>query len=172
MKGPPTAPSFPADLEDRTADLSDWPTEDVVGPFRDEYSFLSNFHEAPVGHMGRTYPTAEHAYQAEKAKPMSDLRDKIATADSPKKAKRLGQEAALPEDWEDIKDSVMLEVVTLKFTQNLYLAERLIQTDGLIVELNNWGDVYWGANSEYGNGQNILGRILMGLRSTLENIYS
>lgn len=146
-----------------------WPTEDVNGPFRDDCDFhdkdlrfLSNFHEAPVDIWSHYFRTAEHAYQAAKAD--MQLFEKIKWAPSPGKAKRLGRQADLPPDWDVIKTGIMAEVVTAKFTQNRDLAGRLNRLEGPIVELNWWGDTFWGADINTGEGKNVLGRILMGVR--------
>ena len=38
----------------------------MIGEFRGEYSFLSNFHSSPIMHEGQEYPTVEHLFQAVK----------------------------------------------------------------------------------------------------------
>jgi predicted NAD-dependent protein-ADP-ribosyltransferase YbiA (DUF1768 family) len=70
-------------------------------------------------------------------------------------------------DWEKIKVQTMRELVTLKFTDP-QLAELLLATgDALIKEGNRWGDTFWGVDLRNGQGQNILGQILMNIRSNL-----
>jgi ribA/ribD-fused uncharacterized protein len=145
-----------------------WPTEDVVGPFEGEYRYLSNF--APIGlrYDGTNFSTSEHAYQAAKARNQSDLYNGIAASSDPDEAKRLGRQASLPDDWETEKRYVMLEIVTAKFSQNPEYREQLLETgDQTLVELNSWGDTYWGADINSGEGRNMLGRVLMGVRSSL-----
>jgi ribA/ribD-fused uncharacterized protein len=145
-----------------------WPTTDVIGPFEDQYRFLSNF--APVGlrYDGREFSTSEHAYQAAKARGESELYDRIAVTADPDEAKRLGRRASLPSDWDERKRYVMLEVVTAKFGQNSGCREKLLETgEEALVELNSWGDTYWGADIDTGAGRNMLGRILMEVRSAL-----
>ncbi|WP_254831144.1 NADAR family protein [Haloglomus salinum] len=145
-----------------------WPTQDVVGPFEGDSRFLSNFAPIGVRYDGTEFATAEHAYQAAKARNKPDIYDRIAAATDPDEAKRLGRRVALPDDWEDRKRYVMLEVVTAKFGQHPDYRERLLETGRrTIVELNSWDDTYWGADIETGLGRNVLGRILMGVRSTL-----
>ena len=148
-----------------------WPTEDVIGPFNGEYSYLSNFHEAEFEYNGTLFPTSEHAYQAMKAVEEDEIYEKIASASSPKKAKRYGKEPSLPDDWNERKKFHMLEIVTAKFSQNPEIREKLIGTeDQLLVELNKWGDTYWGAKKSDGEGKNMLGRILMEVRSSFQSI--
>ena len=65
----------------------------------------------------------------------------------------------------------MLEIVTAKFSQNPGIREKLVGTENqLIVELNKCGDTYWGAKESGGEGKNMLGRILMEVRSSFQSI--
>lgn len=151
--------------------MTQWPVEDIViGPFKGRWRFLSNFHESSLTYGGHRFPTAEHAYQARKAYRQEALFHQIKDADTPGEAKKLGYRARLPQDWDEAKVGFMTEIVTAKFCQNAHLARRLMETrsarNSLIVELNGWGDTYWGAGEDTGEGENHLGRILMGLRDT------
>lgn len=81
-------------------------------------------------------------------------------------AKKLGRQVTLRPDWEQIKDSVMEEVIHWKFKCNKDLAEALINTgDAILIEGNTWNDRYWGVCR--GTGQNKLGKILMKERDRL-----
>jgi len=145
-----------------------WPTENVIGPFNGQHGFLSNFAAISVRHNGTVFATSEHAYQAAKARDEPELYSRIAESTDPDEAKRLGRKATLPDDWDSRKRYVMLEVVTAKFSQNPDCRERLLDTgERTLVELNWWGDTYWGADIDTGTGTNVLGRILMGVRSSL-----
>ena len=145
-----------------------WPTEGVIGPFEDQYRFLSNFAPISVRYDGTVFSTSEHAYQAAKARNEPELYDQIVAATDPDEGKRLGRRAALPDNWDEQKRYAMLEIVTAKFSQNPDSREKLLETDEKhLVELNSWDDTYWGANIETGEGLNMLGRILMGVRSSL-----
>ena len=135
-----------------------------INSFRGEYSFLSNFYEAPVEYEGLTYPSSEAAYQAQKC---ADPKDREAfTAMNPAEAKKAGRTVTIREDWEDVKISVMTDIVRAKFEQNPDLAEKLIATkDAYLEEGNNWGDRVWGTVN--GEGANNLGLILMDTRKLL-----
>lgn len=130
----------------------------MINRFRDEYFFLSNFYEAPVAYCGITYKNNEAAFQAQKCKSQDE---QMRFADlSPSDAKRLGRRIELRKDWEDIKISIMREIVSAKFDQNPDLAKKLIETgDEYLEEGNDWGDRIWGTVN--GKGANNLGRILM-----------
>jgi len=130
----------------------------MINAFRNEYFFLSNFYEAPITYCGITYKNNEAAFQAQKCESRDE---QMRFADlSPSDAKRLGRRVELREDWEDIKISIMREIVSAKFDQNPDLAKKLIETDDeYLEEGNNWGDRIWGTVD--GKGANNLGRILM-----------
>lgn len=133
--------------------------ENSIDSFRDEYSFLSNFYICNVTYDGFTYTSSESAFQGQK-----DLsRREEFTKYSPLMSKKIGKRVKLRSDWEEIKLSLMEEIVRCKFDQNPDLKEKLLSTgDRLLIEGNTWGDYYWGVCK--GKGENHLGKILMKLR--------
>ena len=75
----------------------------------------------------------------------------------------------LREDWEAVKVQIMKEALFYKFTQHPKLRKEILLTgNSLIVEHTN-NDYYWGDGSD-GSGQNVLGKLLMELRSELQAI--
>jgi ribA/ribD-fused uncharacterized protein len=129
-----------------------------VNSFRGEYSFLSNFYESPVTYNGITYQNNEAAFQAQKC-PERAL--EFASL-NPAEAKRLGRRVSLRKDWEQIKISVMTDIVRTKFS-NPELKSRLLATEDIpLEEGNDWGDRIWGTVN--GTGRNLLGQILMQVR--------
>ena len=89
---------------------------------------------------------------------------------SPSEAKKNGRSRKykIRKDWEEIKETIMYEVVKAKFTQNNNLLKLLLDTkDFLLEEGNNWGDDFWGTVN--GNGENKLGKILMQVRKEFSN---
>lgn len=136
-----------------------------IDSFRNEYFFLSNFYEVPVTYEGLTYQNNEAAFQAQKC---ADPKEREAfTRMNPSEAKRAGRRVQLRKDWEDIKISVMADIVMAKFRQNSQLAEKLLATgDAFLEEGNDWGDRIWGTVN--GQGANCLGIILMNTRENLQ----
>lgn len=133
-----------------------------ITSFRGAYYFLSNFYASPVLYKGITYENNEAAFQAQK-EPERAL--EFASL-PPNEAKRLGRQVNLRMDWEHVKNEIMLEIVLAKFTQNADLKKKLMKTGGSpLIEGNTWNDTYWGVCR--GKGQNILGKILMHVRSKL-----
>lgn len=137
-----------------------------VREFQGEYRFLSNFWDAPVICDGELYPSVENAYQAAKCADREGRKAFLTV--SAAEAKRLGKGVALRNDWEEVKDGIMLELVRDKFTRNPKLAESLLLTEGReLVEGNRWGDTYWGVDLRDGSGENRLGHILMTVRDEI-----
>jgi ribA/ribD-fused uncharacterized protein len=139
--------------------------------FKGGYRFLSNFWPVEVGLGLITYPSVEHAYQAAKTLNTS-MRERIRSATSPGKAKRLGREAVLRSDWEDVKLAVMRSLLVQKFhpERNPGLHRDLMDTgDTVLIEGNRWHDNYWGdcqcISCERKPGSNRLGKLLMEIRS-------
>lgn len=138
----------------------------VIDKFDDtEFRFLSNFYPAAVNYEDIVYATSEHAYQAAKTLDINQ-RHNIAMLETPGKAKKYGKTVRLRPAWDDIKISIMKEIVESKFQQNPKLIEKLLATDdAILIEGNTWGDKFWGVCD--GEGENNLGKILMYVRECL-----
>lgn len=147
----------------------------TIDHFDHEHGFLSNFY---ASHMQWQHPyqanvhvwaTVEHAFQAAKTTKNAEI-EKIRLAHTPGQAKRLGRQATLRPDWNQIRDEVMKDLCVIKFA-NPYLREKLLGTVGsTLVEGNTWHDNYWGdcrcgRIACKGEGHNMLGRILMHVRA-------
>ena len=144
----------------------------MIDSFRGEYRWLSNFYLADVVYEGRTYMSAEHAFQAAKTLRPSQRR-LIATSATPGRAKRLGRQVSLRRDWEDVKIGVMAEVLLDKFTRHENLRAALLATgDQELIEGNHWHDNFFGScwcdACESIEGENWLGKTLMALREELQ----
>lgn len=132
----------------------------------DEYGEFSNFAAFPIRIDGKTWPTSEHYFQGQKF-PGTEHEEEIRRAGSPMLAARMGRDRKRPlrEDWESVKEDVMLRAVRAKFAQHARLAALLLSTgDALLVE-HTTNDAYWGDGG--GGGKNRLGAILMRVRDEL-----
>lgn len=136
----------------------------AIESFSGEYRFLSNFYPAEVDLDGKTYPTLEHAYQAAKTLSL-EQRELIRRAGTPGKAKKMGRQVTLREDWEKIKIGVMRELLRRKFQDRVLRAEIVATGDAKLVESNTWRDFFWGVYQ--GKGENWLGRLLMEIREEI-----
>lgn len=133
----------------------------------DEYGEFSNFALYPITLQGKLWPTSEHYFQAQKFAASKD-QGEIRKAKSPMTAARMGRDRkrTLRRDWESVKDGIMRDALIAKFTQHASLGELLIATgDAKLVE-HTENDSYWGDGGD-GSGGNMLGRLLMQVRSTL-----
>jgi len=136
----------------------------AIQSFTMEYSFLSNFYPCLIEFEGDIYRTLEHAYQAAKTHD-PDERRKIREEERAGKAKQMGKRVTIREDWEQIKVKVMRELLKKKF-ENPQFRKLLLDTyPHELIEGNNWGDTYWGKCN--GHGKNMLGTLLMQIRSEL-----
>lgn len=138
----------------------------MIGPFRGQYRFLSNFYAHPVIYEGRRYKSAEHAFQAEK---LGDLyRGVVMSASTPAAAKRIGRRFPPRPDWDRDRVEVMEQIIRAKFSDenHLDMADLLRGTgEELLAEVNTWDDTFWGITDK--GGQNNLGLILMRVRRDL-----
>ncbi len=144
--------------------------------FKGEFRFLSNFWPSIVEYEGIQYFHAEGAYQASKTNDRS-VRRLISKIQNPGQAKRFWNQLEIQEyrsyskeEWESgIGFDRMWNVVNSKFQQNEHQQESLINTGYRpIIELNNWGDQFWGMTRREDGilvGKNNLGKILETVRS-------
>ena len=137
-----------------------------IAGFVGEYRWLSNFFLVRFEWAGRVYGPAEAAYHSGKY-PGAD-RD-IFTRLSPVAARNLSRTKPFDTTaWESRKVQTMHDIVWSKFSQNPKLARKLLATGGRYLEETNWwGDKVWGVYR--GDGQNLLGKILMDTRARLSN---
>lgn len=140
----------------------------MISEFRGEFSFLSNFYPCGVELDNLVFPTVEHAFQAAKTTNMDD-RLFISMLDTPGQAKRAGRKVTLRPGWDDIKIHVMRYLLHQKFAQEPFHSLLLATGEQHIEEGNAWGDRFWGVSPVgSGNGQNMLGRLLMQVRREIE----
>lgn len=177
------AGSAPRELRATSKDVLEfgWNNEKTVEEsiaFRGSKHFLSNTYESTVTINDITYPTAENAFQAMKTffmddkKAALDMRKRFANI-SWQDAKKEGRHLKIDVNkWNKKRVDAMFTVVNAKFQQDSELMAMLMQmSDEDLVEVNPWGDTFWGVN-KHGKGENNLGRILMQIRDDEKNYYS
>jgi ribA/ribD-fused uncharacterized protein len=132
----------------------------------DRYGFLSNFASFPVNLDGKTWPSTEHYFQAQKFAGR-DEEEQVRMAPSAGEAARLGRKlAGLRPDWDAVKDEVMLKALRAKFTQHPDLRRQLLETGDRELVEHTTNDSYW-ADGGDGSGRNRLGELLMQVRAEL-----
>jgi len=153
----------------------------MIDSFKGRWYFLSNFYAGEITHQGILYPTVEHYYVAMKVNSSQlidgvlmdkiDVRELISKIETPGKVKRFGREnIQLRSDWDDVRYDTMLYGVRQKFTKHEDLKQMLLSTGTEeLVEGNWWHDIYFGVCDcgKCPEGQNILGKILMIVRSEI-----
>lgn len=144
---------------------------DVIDEFREVYGFLSNFHICNLNYDGNNYRCAENAFQAMKERNPAKRSNYFNLL--PSEAKRMGHTCKLRPDWEEVKLDIMYDILKAKFSDK-ELRERLLLTgDKELIEGNDWHDNFWGncfcKKCKSIEGKNMLGKLLMKLRSELNN---
>jgi ribA/ribD-fused uncharacterized protein len=139
------------------------------------FGVLSNLFRRPIIFEGREFPTAEHAYQAGKAR-REEVREWILSAPAPglvaMAAHGLYTWDIVP-NWAEIKFDRMRQVLHAKFSQHTDLRKILFATgEARLVEagrVNNPVNRTWGEVN--GKGSNRLGLLLMEVRAELRISY-
>ena len=135
----------------------------------DKEGYLSNFARYSFELEGKYWETVEHYFQAQKFLG-TELEEKIRKAATPKQAKILGQSRniVLREDWEEVKNEIMLKAIRKKFQTHENIKQKLLATGQEELIESSPNDYYWGCGSD-GSGKNITGILLMQVRSELSS---
>lgn len=131
--------------------------------FQNEYRWLSNFVYVKIHFEGLDYASVEHAYAAAKTLDPKK-RVLISMAANAAEAKRMGRKLHR-DDWDDVRESHMMEFLIQKFTTPKFMKLLLDTGDAYIEETNHWGDTFWGVCN--GVGENRLGKMIMQIRQDL-----
>nr|2B3W_A Chain A, Hypothetical protein ybiA [Escherichia coli] len=133
----------------------------------DDYGDFSNFAAWPIKVDGKTWPTSEHYFQAQKFLD-EKYREEIRRVSSPMVAARMGRDRSKPlrKNWESVKEQVMRKALRAKFEQHAELRALLLATAPAKLVEHTENDAYWG-DGGHGKGKNRLGYLLMELREQL-----
>lgn len=134
--------------------------------------WLSNMQETKIIWMNMEFNSTEAAYQASKAMSLKVAKEFIPMTG--KQAKAHSHTIQHRPDWQQIKLSVMAQLVHQKFLTNQLLQTKLVETwPKHLEEANYWNDSFWGTVN--GKGFNHLGKLLMATRAYFkeyrENLY-
>lgn len=155
--------------------------DEPISRFKGEHFFLSNFYASPISIEYRdtkyVMATGEHCFQGMKVAATIWTPDKasawlksVSEAPTPAKSKYLGRSIQIDvPKWNAMAFACMQRTQELKYSQNPELREKLLSTgERELIEGTEWGDKLWGVD-EKGEGQNLLGKILMELRTKLKS---
>ena len=137
----------------------------MITQFRGKWTKFSNYSLGSVWYKDKMYPSAEHAYQAQKSVD-PEIQAKIRNCSTPNAAKKLANTIKLRSDWNSVKLNIMEEILREKFSQEPERSILLSSGNEELVEGNWWGDTFWG-QCPVGNGQNWLGTLLMKIREEM-----
>ena len=136
---------------------------------KDEHEWMSNFAQIGLEIDGKTYPTAEHAFQAAKfTEHAPEYAEEIRQAATPASAKAKGKSRKhkINSQWDQTRVETMRRILRAKIAANPELADRLRATGNEELGEANPFDYFWGLGKS-GKGKNWMGRLWMELRSEI-----
>lgn len=141
---------------------------DAVTAFVNDYEFLSNDYECeiPISEDDLVFSNITSALIAKKSNDIGTRRK--FTRFSASKARK--KESSIPENdnWEENKDNILYDLLKIKFTHNEDLKNKLLDTyPHDLINNVSYPDIYYGVR--FGEGKNVLGKLLMQLRKELRN---
>lgn len=144
-------------------------TEHEVFFYEQDFYVLSNFSAFRVTFDGQTFDTSEAAYHYQRFTDPEDRRA-VMYAYSAHDAFRYAQENKHRQrpDWDEVKESVMLNILRAKAAQHEYVRRKLLDTGTRRLVENSWRDSYWGWGPER-TGLNKLGLLWMAVRDELRD---
>jgi len=158
-----------ADIEDNSSLTYDFSKAIYFYSAHDKYGEFSNFAAFGIDFDGLYYPTMEHYFQAQKFTNL-EYAEKVRLAKTAKEASVLGNSRAhkIKENWNLVKDHIMLLGLKKKFDSYPALQDLLLSTGDAVLIENSPYDNYWGIGKS-GDGFNKLGSVLMNIRVQIKN---
>lgn len=156
-------------------------TPERVRFYEHDFYILSNFSAFRLIWRGRDFDTSEAAYHWERFATGQDancgpvqgayaakIADQIRFARSAHEAFKLAQDnkSLQRPDWDTVKVKVMSDILYAKAGQHEYVRRKLLASGDRELVEDSWRDTFWGWG-ENGDGQNMLGKLWMGVRSQL-----
>lgn len=153
---------LPLDIEcDNMSPIHFYHSDQTWGEF-------SNFSQHAIYLQNKIWRTTEHFYQAQKFSEPA-LQERVRSASSPMLAKEVANQLEsdhLQPNWHFLKERVMWQALSAKFTQHPELKKLLLSTQKRHIAEHTINDCYWG-DAKDGSGLNRLGELLVQLRSKL-----
>lgn len=130
--------------------------------------WLRNDYACSIIIAGITYPSVEHAYQAQKFTDLN-IKNEIANTPDVKTVRKIGRSYSIRDNWDDVRSTVMETLLRQKFYNDQVLGERLARTGSNAIVMTEY-DHFWGIGDD-GYGENKLGNLLQIVRSELQILY-
>ena len=158
-------------------------------PDEKPYGILSNYYPINIIIDNKQWNSTESYYQSEK---FTDewYKEQIRLTKTPHQSKMLGtmsvshyswadnvnkiiniaieKNIKIRSDWDDIKDEIMEKALNIKF-KHMYPQKVLLLTKNKPICENSPYDYYWGIGKN-GTGKNKLGKLLMNIRSEINDV--
>lgn len=148
-------------------------TPERVRFYEHDFYVLSNFSAFRLLYQGVNFDTSEHAYHFEKFCTIPDIaiteiQGAIMDAPSAHEAFKIAERNKHRRrgDWDAVKVHVMRDILRAKAQQHEYVRRKLLATGDRELVEDSWRDDFWGWGPD-GNGQNMLGKLWMEIRSEL-----
>jgi ribA/ribD-fused uncharacterized protein len=137
----------------------------------DYYEFTNFYQGERIELDGVSWKTAEHYFQAQKF--VGDfvyLKSEVWGKDTAREAYKVAasNKAYWRPDWQTVKLDVMRKVLAAKFGQDEDLRKSLCKTGNAQLVEASPNDAFWGYGPD-GKGKNMLGKLLMELRTELQD---
>ena len=172
--------SVPNDLQPRQFSEKKNDKHFIFGGIHSEFQPFTNWYPCNVKFKGHHFESSEQAYQWAKADYCMDAAtaEKLLYATTPREAKDLGAEVEglMESDWDQMKNSVMEQILRIKFTDNVELKTILLDS-GNHVLAEAGRDSHWAVglsinrddifDTNKWKGQNWLGKLLASIRLEL-----
>ena len=142
---------------------------DVIGFYPREFYCLDNFSSFKVEWDGYLYTSLEEAYQTAKfLKSAPEIAEEIKKSHSAHEAQKISfaNKDKVRSDWQEVKLTIMEELLRKKLQQNPYVKQKLLQTKDYIIVEDSPKDNFWGWGKDR-TGENHLGKLWMKLRDEL-----
>lgn len=142
---------------------------DVIGFYPREFYCLDNFSSFKVEWDGYLYASLEEAYQTAKfLKSAPEIAEEIKKSHSAHEAQKIGfaNKDKVRSDWQEVKLTIMEELLRKKLQQKPYVKQKLLQTKDYIIVEDSPKDNFWGWGKDR-TGENHLGKLWMKLRDEL-----
>ncbi|MBR3132589.1 MAG: NADAR family protein [Clostridia bacterium] len=142
---------------------------DIIGFYPREFYCLDNFSSFKVLYKGVLYSSVEEAYQTLGfVESCPEVAIKIKNSYSAHEAQKIAyiNKDKRQKDWDNIKVSVMEELLRAKIQQNPYVKKKLLETKDYIIVEDSPKDSFWGWGKDR-NGENNLGKLWMKLRDEI-----
>lgn len=142
-------------------------TDKQVFFYEQDFYVLSNFSAFTLQWQGLRFDTSEAAYHWEKfAITAPVIAEEILHAESAHEVFKIAEvnKACRRPDWDNVKVSIMRDILRAKAAQHEYVRRKLLETGDRELIEDSWRDDFWGWGPNR-DGQNMLGELWMQVRA-------